>query len=616
VCIDYPLNAMASPSDEKQQLIVDTFSRFDTNGDGVITREELAKILKRLGPDQFNDYAIDTLMAVADTNKNGLIEYKEFVAWVMQDDKKKKGPIDRRGSFSVDFRVLLPERFESDIKDRYSLDKLHLGEGGYGKVFIARDKEFENRRVAVKRVARTGGSLSEALQAEIDIMKDLDHPNICKLLATFQEERHLFFIMELCEGGELFDRIIESGSISEDITAKIISQVTSALAYAHYRGVAHRDLKPENVVFTSKDPEDLHIKLIDWGLAIEFTDSPMTAAVGSFSYAAPEVILSHNKNKYTAKCDLWSLGVLTYVMLCGKPPFWGSRTQHLRNAKNDNYPMKGGIWTSMNPNAKDFVRSLIKADPNKRMSIDDAQKHIWLTEAVTDTVAADARQVLSNLRHFANSSTFVRLCITAVARQLDHKHLKGIHEAFKQMDINGDGVLSYEEIKAGFASSFGEDSQEHKETLHIFAGLDLDDSGTIDYTEFCAAGLGQKTAAQDDVIWAAFKTFDRDNSGFIEKKDVQSILDDADVQDAWSVEVCKEVAHDIVEMVDKDGDGKICFEDWKKLMQSCWDSKRSFVETEEVPDISREPRKWGTGGLKAYDILCAISQLSCDMDED
>jgi len=611
---------MASDSSDKQKLIVDTFSQFDADGDGVISRKELTKVLKLLGPDQFDDKSIDVLMAAADTNKNGKIEYKEFVAWVMQDDQKK-GPIDKRGSFSVDYRVLLPERFEVEIRERYAMDKLQLGEGGYGKVFIARDKEFENRKVAVKRVTRTGSDAapSEALQAEINIMKSLDHPSICKLLATFREDRHLYFVMELCEGGELFDKIIESGYISESFSATIISQITSALAYAHSRGIAHRDLKPENVVFVSKDPKNTHVKLIDWGLAAEFLDSPMTAAVGSFAYAAPEVILSRNKNVYSEKCDLWSLGVLTYVMLCGKPPFWGTRAQHLRHAKAESYPMKAGPWVTMNPNAKDFVKKLIKADPNKRMVMKDAATHAWLTEASTAPESGEVKQVLGNLTHFANSSTFVRMCITAVARQLDHKNLRGIHDVFKSMDTNGDGVLCLDEIKKGFASLFGEDSQEAKEAIHIFAGIDVDGSGIIDYTEFCAAGLCQKTASQDDVIWAAFKTFDRDNSGFIERRDLKGILDDADMQDAWSADVCKEVAQDIISMVDKDGDGKISFEDWKKLMRSCWDKKRSPIDDMVAPpegDLTREPSKFGTSGLQAYDVLRAVSNLNDGKEAD
>merc|ERR1712203_493262 len=158
-----------------------------------------------------------------------------------------------------------------------------------------------------------------------------DHPNIVKLLATYQENNAMYFVMELCEGGELFDRIIETGSLSEKTTARIIDQCASAVAYAHARKIAHRDIKPENIVFCSKDKSVLDIKLIDWGLAMSFQGGSMSDAVGSFTYAAPEVIEANERKTYRETCDLWSMGVLTYVMLCGRPPFWGSRKQFIEN---------------------------------------------------------------------------------------------------------------------------------------------------------------------------------------------------------------------------------------------------------------------------------------------
>merc|ERR1719408_586717 len=258
--------------------------------------------------------------------------------------------------------------------------------------------------------------------------------------------------MELCEGGEVFDRIIESGCISERTTSVIIQQVCSALAHAHGRGVAHRDIKPENVVFCSKDRSDNTVKLIDWGLASMFQkDGGMTKAVGSMTYAAPEVISSQDRKVYTEACDLWSTGVMTYVMLCGKPPFWGTREQHYKAAKNERYPFKDAPWDKMNNQAKDFVARLLKASPSKRMPIKDACAHQWLHSQHHDHATSEASaSVFASLQNFTAQSTFKRMCITAVARQLDHTHLKDIHQVFRDMDQNGDGVLSLEEVKSGF----------------------------------------------------------------------------------------------------------------------------------------------------------------------
>merc|ERR1712136_636263 len=464
-----------------------------------------------------------TLLRAADTNGDGNISYDEFVTWVMGGNDFN--PIDRRGSMNVNFRIMLPERFDVNVEERYNMDKLQLGEGGYGKVFIARDRDFENRRVAVKKVTKTGSCDLNAVRTEVIVMKDLDHPNICKLLGTFEEKSTMYFIMELCEGGEVFDRIISNGFINEKLTADIVGQVVAALAYAHQRGIAHRDVKPENVVFCSKSVDDTRVKLIDWGLAMSFVGTPMRSAVGSFTYAAPEVITSSELKEYTAACDAWSTGVLTYVMLSGKPPFWGSQSNHIRN-----------------------------------------------------------------------SSTFTRMCIAAVARQLNHTHLKDIHKVFRSLDKNGDGVLSFEEITNGFAQ-MGSDDAELGKVQHIFASLDLDGSDSVDYTEFCAAGLGQKTTMQDDVLWSAFKSFDLNNSGFLSQKDLQGVLNRADVKDVFSTDVCAELGQEIVDRFDSDHDGRICFDDWKTLMRRCWE--KHAVTSVDSSTLGKSP----------YEILTLVSQF-------
>lgn len=563
-------------SSQTQTMIVDTFKKFDQNQDGKISFDELKRVLQVISNGQFSGDEIKALLNAADANQDGFISYEEFVQWVTKDMDSGTSfrPIDKRGQFQVNYRKLLPERFQVDVAERYKLDSLTLGEGGFGKVFVARDAEMSNRMVAVKKLQKprrsSGASELNDLQKEIAVMKEMDHPGICKLLATFEEGQNVFFIMELCEGGELFDRIVDSGFINESFASIVVKQVASALAYAHGRGIAHRDIKPENVVFCTKDKNDHRVKLIDWGLATSFTGGDsMTKAVGSMTYAAPEVIASQDRKVYTEACDLWSLGVLTYVMLCGKPPFWGTREQHYRAAKNERYPFKDDPWDKMNPQAKDFVQKLLKADPAKRMNCSDACAHEWLKSAPESFSACPetSATVMNSLKAFAGQSTFTRLCITAVARQLDHKHLKDIHQVFQELDKDGNGVLSIAEVKEGIGKlGAGEGTDVDK----LFSTMDIDGSKQIDYTEFCAAAMGERATNQDDIIWAAFKTFDVDNTGDLTVDNIKAILDNSDMQDSWSPEVCREVGMEVIKMFDKDGDGRITFDDFKSMMTKCW----------------------------------------------
>jgi hypothetical protein len=177
-------------------MIVSTFKKFDKDGDGFISKPELTRVLKAISKEQFNETEITALLNAADSNKDGRISYEEFVGWVTND--MDCAPLDKRAAgFKVDYRKLLPERFEVDNKGlnfqgRFKTEKA-IGEGGFGKVFVARDAQMNNRMVAVKKVAIPDKKEEQdAIEQEIEAMKELDHPNICKLLGTFKEGKAVF----------------------------------------------------------------------------------------------------------------------------------------------------------------------------------------------------------------------------------------------------------------------------------------------------------------------------------------------------------------------------------------------------------------------------------------
>lgn len=316
---------------------------------------------------------------------------------------------------------------------------------------------------------------------------------------------------------------------------------------------------------------------------------------------------------YTSSCDLWSLGVVTYVMLCGKPPFWGSYSEQLKRMKAESYPMKDSTWLQVSKDAKDLIKALLKDDPKKRLPLDQVLAHPWMRIRQSQMDVGITSQVLQNLTQFSKSSQFFSLCVASVARQLDFRKLRDVHKVFSQLDTNGDGVLELHEIRIGFENIFGKDSDQVRDVEDIFRRLDLDGSGKIDYTEFCAAGIGERLSTEENVLWAAFKAFDvMDDDGRITKDEIQQVLRNADVNKMWTQEVCEEVALEIFDKFDEDGDGSLDFDEWLRLMRECASRKKEPVQASSqdgkeeellVALQTAEMQKSIEGFNKSYDIL-------------
>eukprot|EP00927_Polykrikos_kofoidii_P067659 TRINITY_DN63106_c0_g1_i1.p1 TRINITY_DN63106_c0_g1~~TRINITY_DN63106_c0_g1_i1.p1 ORF type:complete len:591 (+),score=90.43 TRINITY_DN63106_c0_g1_i1:35-1774(+) len=470
---------------------------------------------------------------------------------------------------SFDTRSFISERVGIPISKRYNIDKREIGVGGYGKIYIAEDRMFKDRLVAIKKVAKVVETNEEDFRREVKILRDLDHPNICRLFETYDQDQYMCFVLEYCEGGDLFDCLSESdvGRLPEENVAAILKQAASALRYAHQsHGIAHRDLKPENICFCEKNSTTAHVKVIDWGLAKYFGVERMRTNVGTSTYSAPEVLDKKRGDiGYTSACDIWSLGVLTYVTLTGKPPFWGTPKEMLQRMKREHYPLHDGIWETVSDDAKHFIRSCLKRHPAERLPVDQILTHPWLSRHTTEMDPLVVERVLSNLEHFSHAPDFFSICVASVARQVDYSQLRDIHAVFCDLDLNGDGVLDIREVRAGFERVYGGSSPELADVDAMFSRLDLDDTGLITYTECCAAGLGKDSYLQEHLLWAAFKTFDIHDDGRISQGELLQVLRNADVSRECSLEVCKEVAAGVMQEFGGT-DGCIHFEHWVNLM--------------------------------------------------
>mmetsp|Transcript_28613 Transcript_28613/g.42328 ORF Transcript_28613/g.42328 Transcript_28613/m.42328 type:complete len:336 (+) Transcript_28613:65-1072(+) len=271
-----------------------------------------------------------------------------------------------------------PVEFSDPPFEHFYVKESQLGVGYTSKVFKCTHKETgksfackEINKMKLNQKSSRKGSLLARLRVEVDICKRIDHPHIVKIHEVFESEKFVYLVMDHMEGGELFDQIIARGSLSEKEAADIVAKICRALKYLHDQGISHRDLKPENVLLAQKD-DITDIKIIDFGMSKVFGPGEIATAstLGTPGYMAPEIMQS---KKYTEKVDIWALGVITYIILCGYMPFDDS---HGRTTKwKTDFP--AADWDKISKEAKKLIELLLSVDPKNRPSADETLEHKW-----------------------------------------------------------------------------------------------------------------------------------------------------------------------------------------------------------------------------------------------
>jgi len=260
--------------------------------------------------------------------------------------------------------------------DNYSFADGLVGQGSFSIVRLARCRQTGLDR-AVKLITKNNAEDAPDFQNEIDLLMAMDHENIVRLFETFEDQQNHYLVKELLTGGDLLDRIVEVGKLSEPQVAVIMRQVGQSICYMHREGVVHRDLKPDNFVFACKGPlESSPLKLVDFGLSRRFSPGEvLKTAVGTVLYAAPEVYTQ----SYSPSCDLWSCGVIMYCLLCGHPPFDGKTAkQTVKLIRKGSYSLEGDEWDSVSESAKDLIRGLLTRDVTKRYTEAQLLSSHWI----------------------------------------------------------------------------------------------------------------------------------------------------------------------------------------------------------------------------------------------
>lgn len=269
-------------------------------------------------------------------------------------------------------KINVEEFVGKKLTDCFDIGK-ELGRGAFATVKVATHKK-SGEDLAVKIIER--GAADQNLIREIEVMKKVNHPNVIKLVAIFEDEKFLYLVMELVTGGELFDKIVEKGSYTEKEAAALVRKMVDAIGYLHEQGIAHRDLKPENLLL--KSPKDItEVKIADFGLSRMIDQSKMMqTACGTPGYVAPEVLQAQG---YGFEVDMWSIGVITYILLCGFPPFYAEELPELfEQILKAQYTFHEEYWGHVSKTAKNFIDSLLQVDPKKRLTAKGALEHPWL----------------------------------------------------------------------------------------------------------------------------------------------------------------------------------------------------------------------------------------------
>jgi len=303
------------------------------------------------------------------------------------------------------------------IRSSYSIGA-KLGTGGFAVVRKCK-RRSDNKVFALKVINKKNLEKDDLviLESEVNIMRIVHHKNIVHLYDVFDSKTKMCLVLDLLEGGELFDRIIEKGHLTEKLAADAFSQILSSLNYLHERSIVHRDLKPENLLFETKE-DGSPIKLIDFGLAGSCKTAPLKTPCGTPNYVAPEIL---RRQPYGTQADMWSAGVILYIILCGFPPFYDENDDLARlykKIKKAEYDMPSPYWDNVSDGAKDLVKRCLQTDPKKRLTARQALLHDWLKEASDKELGKEQLFQLKRFQYIRRLRRGVR-CIIAVVRLIE-----------------------------------------------------------------------------------------------------------------------------------------------------------------------------------------------------
>eukprot|EP00931_Biecheleriopsis_adriatica_P075925 TRINITY_DN49697_c0_g1_i1.p1 TRINITY_DN49697_c0_g1~~TRINITY_DN49697_c0_g1_i1.p1 ORF type:complete len:668 (+),score=135.07 TRINITY_DN49697_c0_g1_i1:92-2005(+) len=464
------------------------------------------------------------------------------------------------------------------LSDNYEvLDE--LGTGSFGTVNRGRDI-FNDSLVAIKSIPKKKIKDPQKVKEEFNVIRQLDHPHICKAYECYEDRKNIYLVMELLTGGTLLETLCRQSKFTEADAGQIMRQILSALLYLHQASFIFRDLKTENVMFSRADVdlggEPSHrqrrlkeIKLIDFGLCCPFEKgSKMCRAAGTPYSVAPELVTS--PVQYDQKCDAWSAGVVLYILLSGKYPFNAkTKDELLHKIRREPCSFTHPVWRKISKDGKTLLAELLRKKADQRTSVGEALMHPWLAKKTAnfpdENIMSD---VVDSFKHFQNLNMFQKAAVTALAWRATDEETTHLREIFSSLDRDGNGHITVQELRGAIESA---GVMIPEDLIELTLQADTDGGGTIEYTEFLAATLDKQKVIKEEVVWEAFRIFDQDGSGTITKKELLKILTGSNGEKIRQAHGNKAVEN-FLEEYDVSGDAVIDFDEFMEMLMGVKDT--------------------------------------------
>lgn len=434
------------------------------------------------------------------------------------------------------------------VYERYTVERGVLGNGLSGAVRTVTNKQ-SGKQSAMKSLKMKNMSAKrwEMLYNEVDIYLKLDHPYICRLQEVYEDQDAVHLIMELCSGRELYERLANKRAYSEKDAILAVQSMLQAIQYMHKNKYAHRDLKLENWVYQD-ETEEAQLKLIDFGFSqVWSAATPMTAVHGTVYYVAPEVLAG----SYNHLCDIWSTGVITYMLLSGAPPFNGPNDPAIvQRIKKMKFDFNSRRFNGVSDEAKSFIEYMLVPQKD-RPDATACLQHRWITSVQKEYPPLEADTLVA-ITEFNKASNLTKAALSVVACTLNSSGIRNLEEQFQKLDKQGDGFIHIDDLKVVMKKEIGLSNTEIKKLFANSKNVEK-----ISYNDFIAAATQSKFAMDDALLKEAFDKFDASHKGYITVENLKDVV---------GASFNGEKVEDIMKRCDKSGKGRIDFSHFKEVI--------------------------------------------------